>query len=68
MKELKKVEVECAEILRSLITKYEFLSPQRKNFGVWGSEEAKEVLADLTDKIKYSQAIEDAQAKLNWRK
>lgn len=65
---MKQLDRECSEILRELIVKHGFLQPASREFDVWNSDDASEVVADLIEAIKYSEIIETAHNENDWGK
>lgn len=62
------LEKECAEILRKIMVKHQFLNPESVSFDCWSSEDAEELVADLVEAIKYSSEIEHATSMNDWGK
>jgi hypothetical protein len=65
MSELQK---ECESILKTLIKKHECLCPENKVFGVFDAGDAMNIVADLVEKIQYSDDISFAMKLSDWGK
>jgi hypothetical protein len=63
-----KINIECEEILRELVMKHPCLHPESKEFDIWDNEEAAEIVADLIEKIRYSDVIELEAKSKDWGK
>lgn len=65
---MEKLEKECAEILKCLMCKHDFINPESNNFDIWDKNDSQEFLADLIKMIRYSEHIETAIQKHEWGK
>ena len=59
---------ECEDILRKLITQYEFLNIGSDNFDKWDTNDAENLIADLIQLIQKSDAIDHAIITTDWGK
>ncbi len=62
------LEKACDILLRKLVKKHDFLHPHSPHHDVWGNEEARTVVADLVDWIRYNNDIYTAIEKNEWGK
>lgn len=65
---MRKLEKDCEEILRALISRHACLQLSNPAFDAWDSVNAKEIVADLIEQINMSSEIHEAHFKKDWGK